>query len=300
MTEPVKSVDLSQRKERLFWFAAFLVSLLFHVVMILVLSKQAFHKKVDDQIPEGFVKFDLPEKVKPAEQEVERILETPLEKTDAPDHADYLGQQDHIAKKKMKVKETVPRPKAADPGQTLKQQSKGKTPRSIAERSEKKALETGNRVSEDKLLSNRKSYEHLLAYSMDQMADQELKTGYLDYIDDLAEDGDAIDLNTQEYRYIGYFTNLRKAIELVWSYPSEAVRRGLDGRVRIKFVIQENGKVSKVSVLESSGHHILDEAIVNAIQLAAPFSPLPTGFNKPQLVVKGNFSYILSASAASY
>ena len=290
------------RRELWFWAGAVIVSLLLHVIVVFSLTKHDFHKKTEE-VPEGYVKLDLLDNVPPEDQEVNRILEAPLKKTEAPPQADYLGLQDHIAKKKMKVKDSIPRPKMADPGQTLKKQSKSTSPPSLAEQTKQErnlAKDGGGFLEEKKVYNKRNSYENLLAYSLNQLADQQLQTGYLDYIDDLAEDGDAIDLNTQEYRYIGYFTTLRKAIELVWVYPSEAVRRGLDGRVRVKFIIQENGKVSKVAVMESSGHLVLDEAIISAIKLAAPFSPLPKGFSKAQLVIKGNFSYILSASAGSY
>ena len=140
---------------------------------------------------------------------------------------------------------------------------------------------------------HRKRYENLLTYSAKEPQRQR-GGGYQDFIDDDSlEEGDSIDLNTQEYRYIGYFTNMRKAIELVWNYPMSAARRGISGKVNVKFTIQKTGTVSKIDIVESSGHKLLDYAIVDAIKLASPFAPLPKGFNRKKLDVTGAFRYVL-------
>lgn len=138
----------------------------------------------------------------------------------------------------------------------------------------------------------RNNYENLLSQSIDMM-DHEVMEGYQDYIDETLEEGSFIDLNTQEYRYIGYFTNMRKAIELAWVYPIAALKKGLHGNVNLKFTIKPDGKIVKIKVLGSSGHRILDHAIVSAIQLAAPFAPLPKSFGK-KLNIKGTFRYVIN------
>ena len=138
----------------------------------------------------------------------------------------------------------------------------------------------------------RNNYEKLLGKSLAMMGG-EMEAGYQDYIEDEVEVGETLDLNTQEYRYIGYFTNLRKAIELAWVYPSKAVKRRLYGNVFLKFTISSEGKVSKILVLDSSGHRVLDTAVVEAIKLAAPFAPLPHSFGK-QINIQGTFRYVLN------
>ena len=70
------------------------------------------------------------------------------------------------------------------------------------------------------------------------------------------------------------------------------MRRGLHGNVFLKFTILKNGKISRVAVLDSSGHKILDHAVVDAIKLAAPFAPLPHSFGQ-RLKIKGTFRYTL-------
>lgn len=105
--------------------------------------------------------------------------------------------------------------------------------------------------------------------------------------------GNEIDLDTSEYRYVGYFAKLRKAVELVWVYPQRAVQRRQRGVVKLRFAIHADGTASKIKVTKSSGYKILDLAVIEAIKLASPFSPLPRGFGRDEITVRGSFWYIL-------
>ena len=47
-------------------------------------------------------------------------------------------------------------------------------------------------------------------------------------------------------------------------YPDEAQRRGFQGRVLMALIVESDGSVHDVRVLEGSGHTLLDEAAVRA------------------------------------
>lgn len=47
-------------------------------------------------------------------------------------------------------------------------------------------------------------------------------------------------------------------------YPPEAVARGIEGEVRLLLIVAEDGSITDVSVVASSGHAILDRAAVKA------------------------------------
>lgn len=47
-------------------------------------------------------------------------------------------------------------------------------------------------------------------------------------------------------------------------YPPEAIARGLEGETRLLLTLDDNGRISEVSVAASSGHAILDQAAVRA------------------------------------
>lgn len=59
------------------------------------------------------------------------------------------------------------------------------------------------------------------------------------------------------------------------NYPSEAVQKKLYGTLSLYVSIAPDGSLVETRVLESSGHEVLDNAAVNIVKLAAPFSPFP-------------------------
>jgi len=59
-------------------------------------------------------------------------------------------------------------------------------------------------------------------------------------------------------------------------------------------VIEKDGRVSRVRIVQSSGYTSLDENMVKTIKLASPFAPLPKTWGKERLVVTGSFHYILT------
>lgn len=145
-------------------------------------------------------------------------------------------------------------------------------------------------------ISQRNDYEKFLGQAGVQLLNKSvagsetLETG----------DGDRLDLDTKEYRYMGYFSSMRKSIELVWVYPAEASRRGIQGTVTVEFTIEKSGASKSIKVLRSSGSESLDNAIVEAIRDAQPFAPLPDGFGKEKLTITGNFNYVLTGYAISH
>ena len=69
-------------------------------------------------------------------------------------------------------------------------------------------------------------------------------------------------------------------------YPDYARRKKLTGTAHFVFVIKRDGTIEHLSLKESSGHDILDEAAEKAIQRAAPFPKPPV---PALLVVPINF-----------
>lgn len=59
------------------------------------------------------------------------------------------------------------------------------------------------------------------------------------------------------------------------NYPREARTQGIYGDLRLLVSLHKDGTVKKVSILESSGSSVLDDAAIRIIRLAAPFAPFP-------------------------
>ena len=254
-------------------------------------------------------------------EKMQRLLETPLAPTEKPKVPSRLGAQDHAVETESKISAQIPRPKAADAGQAghdakAQKAAKAQPPPVAAEQPKEHKMEKTPAVREQKkvkpmLLSPqgtvsvprplenkpRNIYESLMPRSEEMV--QQVQAGYQDYVDDEVEVGERIDLNTTNFRYLGYFTSIRKAFEMVWTYPAEAVQRGLQGEVKVEFTIQKDGKVSRIRIVSSSGHRILDDAVVEALRMASPFSPLPDGMQKEKLTVVGSFRYVLTTYAGA-
>ena len=59
------------------------------------------------------------------------------------------------------------------------------------------------------------------------------------------------------------------------NYPEEARRRGLHGNVLLTVVLNLDGSIKSIDVIQSSGQPVLDAAAERIVRLAAPFPPAP-------------------------
>ena len=115
----------------------------------------------------------------------------------------------------------------------------------------------------------------------------------LDELPRYVEKGNEISLNTTEFKYVSYFSKLKRKIKMVWKYPETARVKGLQGTLTLKFVLNGDGSLRNVKVVQSSGYQILDEGAVEAVKKAAPFYSIPEvlGDNLP---IVADFQYQLS------
>jgi periplasmic protein TonB len=72
-----------------------------------------------------------------------------------------------------------------------------------------------------------------------------------------------------------YRDEWRKKVERIGNlnYPDEARRQRIYGSLRMLVVVDRNGAVQELRVLESSGQPMLDQAAMRIVRLAAPFAP---------------------------
>ena len=103
-----------------------------------------------------------------------------------------------------------------------------------------------------------------------------------------------ISLNTLDYKFHSYYLALKRKIELVWEYPYAARRAGIQGRLLIRFIINQDGSLASVNILRTSGSPLLDQEAIRAIRNASPFPPLPARMHTRTLTVTATFEYLLS------
>jgi protein TonB len=71
------------------------------------------------------------------------------------------------------------------------------------------------------------------------------------------------------------FAYIKKIIEGRLVYPKKARREGLTGKAFVSFVVLEDGQVSGIKILRSTGYEILDLNLIETIKGAAPFPKPP-------------------------
>ncbi len=83
-----------------------------------------------------------------------------------------------------------------------------------------------------------------------------------------------------------------RRVEELKRYPATPRIEGAEGRVVVKAVINEDGSVGEIDIIQSSGFTSLDKAAIETIQQAAPFH-LPHPLGRPRLTIKVPISYRL-------
>lgn len=83
--------------------------------------------------------------------------------------------------------------------------------------------------------------------------------------------------STREYAYAAYMRGWSDRVERIGNlnYPEEARRLGLHGDVLLTVVLNLDGSIKSIDVIQSSGQKILDSAAERIVRLAAPFPPAP-------------------------
>ncbi len=72
----------------------------------------------------------------------------------------------------------------------------------------------------------------------------------------------------------------RAAVDANKQYPYAAMKRHLEGSVTVSCIVDSSGNITNVSLEESSGQSLLDEAAVEAVRSVGSY-PNPTGQSIP-------------------
>jgi hypothetical protein len=106
----------------------------------------------------------------------------------------------------------------------------------------------------------------------------------------VAIDGD-FSLNTYEWDYAPWMNRFENELHRHWIAPY-AYRIGIiTGVTVIKLVVEKDGTVAVMEVIESDGHESLHDASVAALQAFAPYHALPASFPEENLVITLGLHY---------
>lgn len=84
-------------------------------------------------------------------------------------------------------------------------------------------------------------------------------------------------VSTKSANEAAYLNQWTQKVETVGNqhFPAAAVRDGIYGNLRMSVLLRADGSVEAMEILQSSGHHILDNAAVQIVKLSAPFPRFP-------------------------
>ena len=102
-----------------------------------------------------------------------------------------------------------------------------------------------------------------------------------------------LQLSTYAWDYAPYMKYLQRHIDR-HIYPPRAFELGMiDGMTRVKFRIWRDGRLEGPELIDYKGHDLLRDTSLKAVELSAPFKPLPPDFPDEYLDITGTFEYII-------
>ncbi len=105
---------------------------------------------------------------------------------------------------------------------------------------------------------------------------------------------ETISLDTRDKRYVSYTSILKKRLASYWGYPREAKEKLMEGKSHVLFSLSREGMLTGITVVDSSGHEILDREAVDAIKRSSPFPPFPDSITAGRLNINVTFDYRLT------
>lgn len=93
----------------------------------------------------------------------------------------------------------------------------------------------------------------------------------------------------------GYYNSLNSLMASQRDYPRSARRLGLEGRVLVELVINNQGEITSVKVVRSSGHDLLDQAAIAQVTKMRRVPSFPQEINKRSMTFQIGFDYILQS-----
>lgn len=103
-----------------------------------------------------------------------------------------------------------------------------------------------------------------------------------------------ISASTTEYIYASYMRGWSDRVQRVGNlnYPEQARQQKLYGDVLLTVGLRRDGSIKSITVIDSSGHPLLDNAAKRIVQLAAPFPPLPRDASVDELYITRTWQFL--------
>lgn len=94
--------------------------------------------------------------------------------------------------------------------------------------------------------------------------------------------GDKVALNAHEFMYAAYLNRIRRAVNFYWEQNLDNLSKREPlvkpkYKTEVRAVLDRDGALIDALVIDESGSHALDQAVLSAFRLAGPFPDPPSG-----------------------
>jgi len=213
----------------------------------------------------------------------------------APEEADYMAE-DHQLGGGILVDDALPSvtqlsehvsqettnttPEAPPPSQSEQRQQQTAAVTTQAE-ADQSALNLSETTSQQKKLEQLREEISLQEQSMGLVS----RDAKLDIFEQLLTKERTLQVNslaTLKARDAYYVKQWVDKIERVGrlNYPNEALRKNIEGKLKLMVIILADGTIRELKVTQSSGHQVLDDAAINIVRRAGTFPPFSTEMKK--------------------
>ena len=297
--------DFARMKNRWLVISTILISLLFHIGLVVLFWKSdAFTPKVTTDKPIYVDMVSAPPGTQNNRMPPGKIVDRKLQANELrPKKTDIISYKDNRAEKETHLKDTPfnedsknvgRKGKGGRTGSGAGSQTGGRTGKSKAQDQPKdQGSASSGKMSANELITS-VSYKN---YSKSGKTGSQRGGGNLSpYNPKIGSPGNAVNINTKSFKYMSYFSGIKEKIEWAWVYPQEAQQRGQMGVLTLTFTILRDGSLKSVKLVKSSGFRLLDQAAIRAVRDAAGFGPMPSAWEDEELTILANFEYRLIGS----
>lgn len=299
-------MEAQKRRNRFILFVG--LSLLVHAMLLIGVREMQMGRQLT--VPDNTVFVDLnqlpPQQTAQEQQKQKQIVESEMTADQvAPKDSKYLGERDQSVAEETKAKQVDSFRKGGTPSKA----GSGNKP-SLAF---KKLIPPSARPIQPPTQAEIDGFKEMQRNSM---ARREYSTGgeagaenagsaSNDYLKDVKE-GDRTLLNTKEFIYFSYYRRIREKLEVAWNsklratlgsymYGGRNLATDRNYVTGVIVVLDRQGKITAVKVLQKSGARDLDEAAVGAFNDAGPFPDPPSGLVDKSGKIEIRWDFILQS-----
>ena len=203
-----------------------------------------------------------------------------------PDEADFLAQEDQIGSGEGKEKKINQQQASISPqlkkrlGDAQKTQPTASSPQTVLLQNEaRRAIDASPKKAPN---SKAITTAELLQKSQEIAQLQAEITATQNSISGWPRRSYINSISAHKHIAASYESAWQQKVEKIGNlnYPGEARRKKLSGTLVLTVELYSDGTLRKTTINRRSGHKIIDDAAVNIVKLASPFSPFPLNLQR--------------------